>query len=27
MNPKALIPVLPARYRAVEMCDIDDFNK
>jgi hypothetical protein len=27
MKQKALIPVLPARYRTVEMCDIDDFDK
>jgi len=27
MKQKALIPILPARYRNVETCDIDDFDK
>jgi hypothetical protein len=27
MKQKALIPILPARYRTVEMCDSDDFDK
>jgi len=27
MKQKALIPILSARYRCVETCDIDDFDK